>query len=120
MSQFITKLLKAPMSFFDTRQTGDLIQRMDDHQRLGSFLTNKLFDFIFNIYYFIIYLVILFTFNLKIVSLFLIFSLLQTFWILIFLNKRRQLDYQLFELNSKNNTLTYQILQSVHEIKIQQ
>lgn len=120
MSQFITKLLKAPMSFFDTRQTGDLIQRMDDHQRLESFLTNKLFDFIFNIFYFIIYLVILFTFNLKIVSLFLIFSLLQTFWILIFLKKRRQIDYQLFELNSKNNTLTYQILQSVHEIKIQQ
>jgi ATP-binding cassette subfamily B protein len=119
LSDFFIKLLKLPMSFFDTKLIGDLMQRMSDHKRIESFLTNQAIIVFFSLLSFIIFGVVLLIYNLTIFSVFIIGSIIYAIWISSFLKKRKILDYTYFEKQSINNNKTYQFLTSVQEIKLQ-
>jgi len=119
ISDFFIKLMKLPMSFFDTKLHGDLLQRIEDHTRIERFLTAQSLNLFFSLFNFFIFGIVLFIYNLKIFTIFLIGSLLYGFWISFFLKKRRILDYKYFDQQGKNKAKTYQMICSMQEIKLQ-
>lgn len=119
VSDFFIKLLKLPMSFFDTKLMGDLLQRIGDHTRVQNFLTGQLLNVVFTLLSFIIFGVVLFVYNPLIFVVFTIGSASYGLWIASFLKERKILDYELFEQQAKNQNKTYQFLTSMQEIKLQ-
>lgn len=119
VSDFFIKLLKLPMSFFDTKLMGDLMQRMNDHSRVEKFLTTQTLSVTFSMLSFIVFGAVLFLYNHLIFCIFLIGSIVYGAWIFTFLKRRKVLDYMLFEQQADNNNKTYQFITSVQEIKLQ-
>lgn len=119
VSDFFIKLLKLPMSFFDTKLMGDLLQRMADHKRVEQFLTTQTLSVMFSLLSFMIFGIVLFCYNWLIFVIFLAGSILYGLWLAIFLKRRKAIDYALFEKQSVNNTKTYQFVTSMQEIKLQ-
>lgn len=119
VSDFFIKLLKLPMSFFDTKLMGDLLQRMSDHSRVQSFLTNQTLSVMFTTLSFLIFGIILAYYDISIFAVFLAGSALYGIWIATFLQRRKVLDYELFEKQAINQNKTYQFITSMQEIKLQ-
>lgn len=119
VSDFFIKLLKLPMSFFDTKLMGDLMQRMNDHGRVQDFLTSQTLSVMFSALSFVVFGIVLFFYNTLIFAVFLLCSLLYGGWIALFLNRRKVLDYELFEKQAENNNKTYQFITTMQEIKLQ-
>lgn len=119
VSDFFIKLLKLPMSFFDTKLMGDLLQRIGDHTRVQNFLTTHVLGVIFTFFSFIIFGIVLFIYNKIIFGVFLFGSIIYGLWIATFLKKRKVLDYELFEQQAINQNKTYQLITSIQEIKLQ-
>ena len=119
VSDFFIKLLKLPMSFFDTKLMGDLMQRMGDHSRVNSFLTGQTLTIAFSLFSFVVFSVVLFLYNWQIFAIFLLGSILYAAWMMLFLRRRKVLDYELFEQQAINNNKTYEFLTSMQEIKLQ-
>jgi len=119
ISDFFIKLMKLQMSFFDTKLTGDIIQRISDHERVERFLTARTLETIFSFFTLIIFSVVLWIYSFKIFVMFFIGSLIYILWILIFLNKRRILDYKYFGQKAKSQSNTYQLINGMQEIKLQ-
>ena len=119
VSDFFIKLLKLPMSFFDTKLMGDLMQRMNDHSRVNNFLTNQALSVTFAMLTFVVFTVVLLFYNKLIFSIFLAGSLLYGLWMTLFLRRRKVLDYELFEQQAINNNKTYEFITSMQEIKLQ-
>ncbi len=119
VSDFFIKLLRLPMSFFDTKLLGDMMQRMNDHGRVEQFLTSQLLGITFSMLSFVVFGCVLFYYNLLIFGIFLLASLLYGIWIAFFLKRRKILDYELFERQAENNNKTYQFITSMQEIKLQ-
>lgn len=119
VSDFFIKLLKLPMAFFDTKLMGDLLQRINDHSRVQSFLTNQVLGVIFTFLSFIVFGVVLLIYNQTIFYIFTIGSVIYGLWITKFLHKRKIIDYELFEQQAKNQNKTYQLITSMQEIKLQ-
>ena len=119
VSDFFIKLLKLPMSFFDTKLMGDLLQRINDHSRVEKFLTTQMLNVSFSIFSFIVFGCVLFYYDLIIFGIFLSGSLLYGIWIAFFLKRRKLLDYELFGKQADNNNKTYQFITTMQEIKLQ-
>ena len=119
VSDFFIKLLKLPMGFFDTKLLGDLLQRMGDHNRVERFLTTQMINVAFSLLSFIVFGIVLLNYNLLIFFIFLTCSVIYAVWILFFLQRRKVLDYMLFEKQAINNNRTYQFISSMQEIKLQ-
>ena len=119
ISDFFIKLLKLPMSFFDTKLMGDLLQRIGDHTRVQNFLTGQVLNIIFTFLSFIIFGIVLFIYNSFIFGIFIIGSISYGLWIVSFLKRRKVLDYELFEQQAINQNKTYQLITSMQEIKLQ-
>ena len=119
VSDFFIKLLKLPMSFFDTKLMGDLMQRMNDHSRVNNFLTNQALSVTFAMLTFVVFTVVLLFYNELIFAIFLVGSLLYGLWMTLFLRRRKVLDYELFEQQAINNNKTYEFITSMQEIKLQ-
>ena len=119
VSDFFIKLLKLPMSFFDTKLMGDLMQRMNDHSRVNNFLTNQALSVTFAMLTFVVFTVVLLFYNELIFAIFLAGSLLYGLWMTLFLRRRKVLDYELFEQQAINNNKTYEFITSMQEIKLQ-
>ena len=119
VSDFFIKLLKLPMSFFDTKLMGDLLQRMGDHSRVEKFLTNQMLNVAFSLLGFVVFGGVLFSYNLPIFLIFLTGSVVYGGWIAFFLKKRKLLDYLFFERQAANNSKTYQFITAMQEIKLQ-
>ncbi|MDX9882109.1 MAG: peptidase domain-containing ABC transporter [Prolixibacteraceae bacterium] len=118
ISDFLIKLMKLPVSFFDTKLIGDLRQRIDDNQRIQSFLTGNLINMSFGIFTFIIYSFVLAWYSWGILLIFYAGSLLYVLWILIFLKRRKELDYKRFAVASANQSNVYQLITGMQEIKL--
>lgn len=116
---FFIKLMKLPMSFFDTKLLGDLMQRMNDHNRVNTFLTQQMLSIIFSIITLIVFSVVLFFYNSLVFCVFLMGSILYGGWMVLFLQRRKRIDYELFEHQTKNNNKTYEFISSIQEIKLQ-
>ncbi|NLA63246.1 MAG: peptidase domain-containing ABC transporter [Bacteroidales bacterium] len=119
ISDFFIKLMKLPMKFFDTKLTGDLLQRIEDHRRIENFLTNQTITIIFSAFTFIIFSLVLFIYHVPIFIVFIIGSIVYGIWILVFLKKRRLLDYKMFEQQGINRNVVYQLITGMQEIKLQ-
>ena len=118
LSDFWIKLMRLPMSFFDTKMTGDIIQRLGDHKRIESFLTGSTLSVLFSLVNLVLFSVILLLYNKTIFFIFAIGSILYFFWIKLFLKFRRQLNYKQFAIASKENTATMQLIYGMQEIKL--
>lgn len=119
IGDFFIKLLKLPMYFFDTKLLGDLMQRMNDHNRLNTFLTQEMLSAAYSTFTFIALTVVLLCYNTVIFFIFLIGSILYILWIIPFLKRRKLIDYEMFEVQAVNSNITYDFITSVQEIKLQ-
>jgi len=119
VSGFFIKLMKLPMKFFDTKQMGDILQRIEDHRRVEQFLTSSSLSLLFSFFTFLVFGGILAVYNLGIFAVFLIGTILYAGWVILFLKKRRQLDYKYFEQAGRNRNVTYQLIGGMQEIKLQ-
>ena len=119
ISDFFIKLMKLPMKFFDTKLMGDLLQRIEDHRRVEQFLTSSSLSLLFSFFTFLVFGIVLAIYNLPIFAVFLVGTALYAGWIILFLKKRRQLDYKYFEQAGRNRNVTYQLINGMQEIKLQ-
>jgi ATP-binding cassette subfamily B protein len=118
LSGFWAKLLRLPMHFFDSKHPGDIIQRINDHKRIESFLTGTALNTFFSIFNLLIFSIVLLRYNLSVFIIFISGSLLYLLWIQIFLRYRRKLDYQRFSIASNENNATMQLVYGMQEIKL--
>lgn len=119
ISDFFIKLMKLPMKFFDTKLLGDLLQRIEDHRRVEQFLTSSSLSLLFSFFTFLVFGVVLAVYNIGIFLVFLLGTSLYAGWIILFLKKRRQLDYKYFEQAGRSRNVTYQLINGMQEIKLQ-
>jgi ATP-binding cassette, subfamily B, bacterial len=118
LTDFFIKLMKLPVSFFDSKHTGDILQRMNDHARIESFLTGSSLNTMFSLVNLVVFSVVLALFNPYIFAVFLIASVLYSTWIVLFLKKRKQLDYRRFDISAREQSITIQMVQGMQEIKL--
>jgi len=118
LTDFIIKLMKLPMGYFDTKMTGDIMQRMNDQGRIQSFLTGSTLSIIFSMFNLVVFTGVLAWYNLNIFFIFLISSVIYTLWIIYFLKKRRALDFKRFDISSKNQSSVVQLISGMQEIKL--
>lgn len=118
ISDFLIKLMKLPVGFFDTKLIGDLMQRIGDHQRIEQFLTSETLSILFSFVNLIIFGVVLAYYNLTIFLVFLAGSALYIGWILLFMKKRRDLDFKRFQQASDNQSNLFQLITGMQEIKL--
>lgn len=118
VSDFLQKLLKLPISFFETKSIGDILQRMGDHSRIQSFVTSSLFTIVLSVINFITFSVIMLYYNIILFFIFMLGNALYVGWILLFMKKRRSFDFMKFDLNSKGKNVLLQLFHGVEEIKL--
>jgi ATP-binding cassette subfamily B protein len=118
ISDFLIKLMRLPVSFFDTKMIGDLVQRIGDHKRIETFLTITVLNLFFAFVSIIILSVVLAIFSIKIFIIFLVGSLLYFGWVILFMKKRRDLDNKRFTQLSSNQSTIFQLITGMQEIKL--
>ncbi|MDE6217928.1 MAG: peptidase domain-containing ABC transporter [Muribaculaceae bacterium] len=119
VSDFLIKIMKLPMNFFEKKLMGDLLQRISDHSRVERFLTEQTLNVIFSVMSLIVFSCVLLIYNSTIFLIYAGGTLLSSVWISIFLRRRRVLDYEIFEQQAINSNRTYQLISSMQEIKLQ-
>ncbi len=119
ISDFLTKLMKLPIGYFDAKMVGDLLQRIADQRRIEAFLTNTTLQFIFSAFTLVVLGTVLLIYDFRIFAIFLVAGILYLIWILVFLRRRKEIDYSRFqELSVHQNTLI-ELIQGMQEIKLQ-
>ena len=118
ITDFLIKLMKLPIAFFDVKMIGDVMQRIQDHSRIQSFLTKSLIDILFAILTLIVYAFIMASYHLEILAIFTLGSVLYIGWVLLFLKKRREIDYKRFQQSSANKNNLVQLVNGMQEIKL--
>jgi ATP-binding cassette subfamily B protein len=118
ISDFLVKLMKLPIGFFDSRHIGDILQRINDHRRIESFLTTSSLSILFSFFNLVIFSIVLGIYSLKILGVFVAGSLLYFLWINLFMKKRRELDFKRFMKMSDNQGKIIQIISGIEEIKL--
>ncbi len=118
ISDFLMKLLRLPIGFFDTKMIGDILQRIGDHTRIESFLTSSTLSIIFSMFNLVIFSVVLGIYNMKIFGIFILGSVLYFIWVYLFMKKRRELDFKRFAQMSSNQSSLIQLINGIQEIKL--
>jgi ATP-binding cassette subfamily B protein len=119
ISDFLKKLMRKPLRFFDTRVSGDLLQRIEDHKRIEDFLTNGTFRFVLSIFTFFVFTALLVYYSPLIFAVFITGGILFLSWIHYFQRKRIQLDYKRFAEQASNKSKLAEIINGMHDIKLQ-
>ncbi len=118
ISDFLLRLLKLPLSFFDTRMVGDLLQRIQDHSRIEYFLTSSSLNALFSFFNILVFGLVLLIYNPYIFAVFFIATLFYFAWVLYFLKKRAIIDHKKFGEVSENHNQIIQMIQGVKDIKL--
>jgi ATP-binding cassette subfamily B protein len=118
ISDFISKLVKLPMTFFEQKMAGDLLKRIDDHARIERFISSSSLNILFSFFNLVVFGLILLYFNVTIFTIFFIGSLIYVLYILMFLKEREKLDYKRFHQLSHNQSNLIDLMQSMQEIKL--
>ena len=118
ISDFLTKLMKLPLSYFDTKMTGDIMQRIGDHSRIKSLLMCNSFNIIFSIFNFFLFAGILAYYHPMILGIFLLGNGLYAIWVLSFMRYRRELDIKRFNQSAGEQSKLIQLVQGMQEIKL--
>ena len=119
VSDFLSKMLRLPLSFFETRSTGDIMQRINDHDRVKRFLTSSSIRMVFSVISFIVFGVVLAFYHWVLLAVFLFFAALTAGWLLFFMKQRKILDNKRFTIEAKERDKFVEIVSGVQEIKIQ-
>lgn len=117
-SDFFVKLMKLPISYFDTKMTGDIMQRINDNHRIESFLTGSSLNTLFSLFNFVIFSGVLAWYSLKIAVVFLAGSAFYFLWITFFLKRRADLDFKRFQQSSQNQSKIMELINGMQEIKL--
>jgi len=118
ISEYIYKLTKLPIRFFDSRMTGDIIQRIGDHSRIKEFLTDASLSFVFSIITVFVFGAILFLYNPIVFAIFFIGSAVYILWVSFFFKKRAILDNKMFAQNAATQSNVYELIYGMQEIKL--
>lgn len=118
ISDFFKKILQLPLKFFDTKMIGDLNQRIQDNERIESFLTSQGLLTSFSMITFLVFFGILFYYDVTIMFVFLFMTLISILWSIFWLKRRRTLDYARFRQRAENQESVYEILNGVTEMKL--
>lgn len=118
ISDFLAKLMKLPLRYFDTKMTGDIMQRIGDHSRIESFLTGNSISTLFSFVNFFVFSFVLAYYNIVILGIFLFGNTLYIVWILLFMKYRRELDYKRFAQSAGEQSNIIQLITGMQEIKL--
>ena len=118
VSDFFIKLMNLPIAFFDTKMTGDIMQRISDHRRIENLLTSSSLNVLFSFFNLLIFGAVLAWYNLQIFAVFLIGSVFYFGWVMIFLKRRKELDYKRFSQMSDEQSKVIEIINGMQEIKM--
>ncbi len=118
ISDFFIKLMKLPISFFDTRMTGDIMQRINDHHRIEQLLTTSSLNTLFSLVNLIIFSIVLLFYDYRLFLVYLIGASLYVLWITFFLNRRKELDYKRFSQVSQEQSKVIELINGMQEIKM--
>ncbi|MCX6320758.1 MAG: peptidase domain-containing ABC transporter [Bacteroidia bacterium] len=120
ISGFLQKLMSLPIAFFDTKLTGDILQRIEDNNRIEEFLTSACLNILFSFFNLVVFGIVLAIFSIKILFLFLAGSALYIIWVSLFMKSRAHLDHQRFKQMSASGTKLINIVNGMQEIKLTQ
>ncbi|TSJ46722.1 peptidase domain-containing ABC transporter [Fluviicola chungangensis] len=118
VSDFLVKLMKLPISFFDGKKMGDLMLRIDDHSRIEVLLTNQTLNILFSFFNFLIFSLVLIIYSLPVFFMFLAGSGIYFLWVRFFLRKRKDLDYERFSQGGEDRSKIVELIQGIQEIKL--
>jgi len=118
ISDFFIKLMKLPISFFDTRMTGDIMQRINDHHRIEQLLTSSSLNTLFSLVNLIIFSIVLLFYDYRLFLVYLVGAVLYIGWISFFLKKRKELDYKRFSQVSQEQSKVIELINGMQEIKM--
>ncbi|QOW10124.1 peptidase domain-containing ABC transporter [Kaistella flava (ex Peng et al. 2021)] len=118
ISDFFIKLMKLPISFFDTRMTGDIMQRINDHTRIEQLLTSSSLNTLFSLVNLIIFSIVLLFYDYRLFLVYLVGAILYIVWITFFLKKRKELDYKRFSQISQEQSKVIELVNGMQEIKM--
>ncbi|WP_312288619.1 peptidase domain-containing ABC transporter [Chryseobacterium gleum] len=118
ISDFFIKLMKLPISFFDTRMTGDIMQRINDHHRIEQLLTSSSLNTLFSLVNLIIFSIVLLFYDYRLFLVYLVGAVLYVGWISFFLKKRKELDYKRFSQVSQEQSKVIELINGMQEIKM--
>lgn len=118
ISDYLIKLMRLPVTFFENKLLGDILQRAQDHERIRNFIMNNSLALVFSSFTFVVFSIILLIYDAKIFAIFAFGSFLYVTWVLMFLNIRKKLDWQYFELISQNQSYWVETVSAIQDIKI--
>ena len=118
ISDFLAKLMRLPLHFFDTKMVGDIMQRIGDHNRIETFMTGSSISTLFSFVNFIVFGFVLAYYDLTILGLFLVGNGLYVAWILAFMKYRRELDIKRFAQAAGEQSNLFQLVTGMQEIKL--
>ena len=118
ISDFLLKLMRLPINFFETKNIGDITQRINDHHRIEKFLTGSTLGMFFSIINLVVFSVVLGIYDLTILAIFLIGSIISVVWVVLFLKQRKNLDYIRFQRMRENQNTIYELITGMQEIKL--
>ena len=118
ISDFLCKLMKLPIAFFDSKMVGDIMQRIGDYNRIQTFLTGSLLSMVIAVVSLLIYSIIMTGYNALIFAIFLAGSALYICWVLVFMKRRKKLDYMRFQQASANQSNIVQMIGGMQDIKL--
>jgi len=118
ISNFLIKLMKLPINFFESKNVGDITQRINDHKRIESFLTGSTLSTLFSLINLIVFSFVLSIYNTKLLLVFGVGSCLSIFWVSIFLRRRKNIDYNRFQRSRENQNSLFEIITGMQEIKL--
>jgi len=118
LSNFLMNLMNLPSAFFESKKTGDILQRINDFKRIETFFSSTTLSILFSFVNFLIFGIVLFIYSTKIFSIFVFGSTLYALWLTIFMKQRKKLDNKRFALMSDNQSNLIQLISGIHEIKL--
>lgn len=118
ISDFLIKLMKLPMGYFDTKMTGDILQRINDHTRIQNFLTGSSLSVVFSTFNIVVFSIVLLLYNWMIFLIFMGGSVLYVAYVWLFMKKRAELDHKRFAQQSANQSTVVQLVNGMQEIKL--
>ncbi len=118
IADFLIKLTAMPLQFFDSRMTGDILQRIGDHGRIKNFLLSNSMRIVFSLINFVVFLGILAYYNLTVLTIFVVGNALYVIWIFFFMRYRRELDIKRFNQSAREQSKMIQLVQGMQDIKL--
>lgn len=118
ISDFLIKLMRLPMGYFDTKMMGDMLQRINDHTRIQHYLTNSSLSILFSVFNIVIFSGVLLLYSFTVFVVFALGSLLYFGWVWLFMKRRADLDHKNFAQQSANQSSVIQLITGMQEIKL--